>query len=1054
MADGMHAHNEVLNLVKHSDATHVAVSDGSWFDPDTWSDGEVPGAGARVVIADGVTVDYDGVSDASLFTVRVDGALTFATDTDSRMVVDTVVVGHMGKLTIGTADDPVQEGVNADIIFANNGDIDVNWDPTLVSRGLVALGDVEVHGQEKSSHHKVDTDPMAGDTTITLDEIPTNWQVGDTVVIAGSEYDGYKWDNSIRAVRHYESEDEVRVITAVNGNTITFDQALEHDHDTPRDDLKISVANYSRNVTFATEDPDTAAVNERGHVMFHSRDTDVRYAAFDELGRTDKSAPALLASEFTDIAADSNVKGRYALHFHRNGTDDPENPAMAVGNSVFGSPGWGIVHHDSNAIIHNNATFDTFGAGYVAETGNEIGVWSDNIAIYAKGISWAAPKNGVDLENFDTGKTGDGFWFQGRLVKADGNIAASVNTGFVYFHRGASTNDGSAPGNINISADQFELPEALANSSSRGIDDAPILGFTNNETFASKEGLHVVKANPNQEHDVHSEFSDFTAWNVATGAHFEYTSHYLIKNFDVVARENKPFVNSYDGISFGPNVSDMTLVQINSEGFGRSGIYLLKAFTDDSLSMDLKQYTVVDATYTGPGTDILDYDPDLDVVVSSGDLPERTFSIDLDGPLTYREGYPDPDARKVDIRGTKTDSLGTTPIPSGTDNYSANRAEVVQILETHGWFETTTGEKVFFLEDYYSDRLTGEIFKVVLPVYIDDNVPLGNQFFGYTNAKYSGIVDLTKPAPETQNDTATMIAGQDMVIDILGNDSDPDGTPLKLDGLVQPLHAQVFDNGDGTITYRPFLGYTGVESVKYWVTDGLGNYTEGWLTVTVTAPIVDMVGTAGADSIAGDDLANSITGLAGADTLSGGDGDDTINGNQGHDTIEGNAGADVLFGASGDDTVLGGKDEDLIKGGGGKDALSGQGADDRIFGGAGNDELYGGAGDDVLSGGAGNDRLKGGDGRDRLIGGTGDDTLVGGNGLDRFVFNTGDGDDKIVNFEDGLDLINLKRTGETFADLTITDTAGGDVLIEYGVDDTILVEDAAGLIDRDDFLLS
>ena len=33
-----------------------------------------------------------------------------------------------------------------EIVIANNGDIDVSWDPTLVSRGVISHGAVEIHG--------------------------------------------------------------------------------------------------------------------------------------------------------------------------------------------------------------------------------------------------------------------------------------------------------------------------------------------------------------------------------------------------------------------------------------------------------------------------------------------------------------------------------------------------------------------------------------------------------------------------------------------------------------------------------------------------------------------------------------------------------------------------------------------------------------------------------------------------------------------------------------------------------------------------------------------
>ena len=161
----------------------------------------------------------------------------------------------------------------------------------LLSRGLIAHGKTEIHGAEKDSHEKVIEDPMAGDTWVDFASAPDGWQVGDTIVIAGTHYDGYKWDGSIDAKRHYEPEDEVRVISSIDGGRVYFEEPLEFDHDAPRADLKTSAANYSRNVSFETENAETAEVFERGHVMFmHNDDVDIRYAEFHELGRISTSS--------------------------------------------------------------------------------------------------------------------------------------------------------------------------------------------------------------------------------------------------------------------------------------------------------------------------------------------------------------------------------------------------------------------------------------------------------------------------------------------------------------------------------------------------------------------------------------------------------------------------------------------------------------------------------------------------------------------------------------------------------------------------------------------
>src|SRR5439155_19270083 len=103
-----------------------------WFDPTTWADGHIPNAGARVLIPEAISVNYDSESDASLFTVRVDGKLLFAPDHYTRMVVDTLVVAKTGLLLIGAGAHPIQHGITANIVIADNGPIDTTWDPLLL----------------------------------------------------------------------------------------------------------------------------------------------------------------------------------------------------------------------------------------------------------------------------------------------------------------------------------------------------------------------------------------------------------------------------------------------------------------------------------------------------------------------------------------------------------------------------------------------------------------------------------------------------------------------------------------------------------------------------------------------------------------------------------------------------------------------------------------------------------------------------------------------------------------------------------------------------------
>lgn len=220
----------------------------------------------------------------------------------------------------------------------------------------------------------------------------------------------------------------------------------------------------------------------------------------------------------------------------------------------------------------------------------------------------------------------------------------------------------------------------------------------------------------------------------------------------------------------------------------------------------------------------------------------------------------------------------------------------------------------------------------------------------------------------------------------------------------------------------------------------------------------------------------TINGTVGDDTIEPGNnsagnnnlnGNDTIFGLDGKDFISGGRGSDSLFGGDGDD-ILNGVDQkkaDILDGGAGNDLVDyrdakgkqtiyfdpaensrgersadtwisiegvmgatnasndiyGAGTDDRIIGGDKKDELYGRDGMDVLEGRGGTDELFGGAGFDILNGGRGSDKLTGGADTDIFYFEAGeiDGDDEILDFELGTDLVFLEKTGVTLEQISL-----------------------------------
>ena len=89
------------------------------------------------------------------------------------------------------------------------------------------------------------------------------------------------------------------------------------------------------------------------------------------------------------------------------------------------------------------------------------------------------------------------------------------------------------------------------------------------------------------------------------------------------------------------------------------------------------------------------------------------------------------------------------------------------------------------------------------------------------------------------------------------------------------------------------------------------------------------------------------------------------------------------------------------------DAIAGNASANEITGGGGNDFVGGLEGADLLRGGDGDDALAGGGGDDFVHGNAGDDSLWGGTDEDVFYFATDWGNDTVMDFENGLDVIDL-----------------------------------------------
>lgn len=224
-----------------------------------------------------------------------------------------------------------------------------------------------------------------------------------------------------------------------------------------------------------------------------------------------------------------------------------------------------------------------------------------------------------------------------------------------------------------------------------------------------------------------------------------------------------------------------------------------------------------------------------------------------------------------------------------------------------------------------------------------------------------------------------------------------------------------FDGGEGrdTITYANFTAGVSIDlSVKPFSAEPQTAYQYGDLFTSIE----DVIGSAFADTLTGDEVANRIYGMQGNDILSGGLGDDTLDGGEGNDRLSGGEGADTLIGGTGDDIIYGGTGNDVLRGG------------------AGNDQLYAESGDDLLDGGEGNDILNGGIDNDTYI-------VNRTSGADIIQNYDPSGDDvDVIGFQDAMGAINdqdlwFERVGNDLKISVIGTTTSVQVVDWYVVAD-------------------
>ncbi|WP_232427015.1 G8 domain-containing protein [Teredinibacter turnerae] len=299
-----------------------------------WPNGNVPTAGARVVIPQGTNIVLD-VSPPPLAGITIEGSLTFANQ-DLTLTTEWILL--RGLLQIGTEAQPYTN--NATITLTDNTPNE-SVDGLMGDRTISVMGGtLELHGNRTHTWTKLAATANAGSSTIQVLDA-SQWQVGDVIALASTDFEA--------------DQAEQKTIAAISGNSITLDSALQYTH--------------FGEITYDVDQRGEVGLLSRNILIQSSSDSENNYKG-GHVAVMNPGQMYISGVEFYRMGQHLGL-GRYPVHWHIYGDATGqyvENSSMhrSYNRCV-------TVHGTHNVRVENNVTYNTVGHCFFLEDGVETG---------------------------------------------------------------------------------------------------------------------------------------------------------------------------------------------------------------------------------------------------------------------------------------------------------------------------------------------------------------------------------------------------------------------------------------------------------------------------------------------------------------------------------------------------------------------------------------------------------------------------------------------------------------------------------------------------------
>ncbi|WP_157751958.1 beta strand repeat-containing protein [Actinoplanes derwentensis] len=248
-----------------------------------------------------------------------------------------------------------------------------------------------------------------------------------------------------------------------------------------------------------------------------------------------------------------------------------------------------------------------------------------------------------------------------------------------------------------------------------------------------------------------------------------------------------------------------------------------------------------------PALDSTDPNGDTLTVTSTTTPGHGTVVRNNDGTLTYtpNPGFTGTDTFTYTITdgtdtdtGTVTITIGNAPPTAGNDTYTvaSNAPNTLDVLANDA---DSNGDTLTITIDTPPGHGTAQVVNGKV-VYQAANGYHGTDTFHYTISDGKGgtagatvTVTVVDGPPEANPDATSTSTNEPVTLNVLTNDTDPNGDTLTLAAVTAPAHGTVTFTQAGAVTYTPDDGYYGIDTFTYTCFDPGGNSDTGQITITV-----------------------------------------------------------------------------------------------------------------------------------------------------------------------------------------------------------------------------